>query len=913
MEALFRTVLNMSGTGAVVICALLLLRLLLKRAPKRYSYWLWSAALFRLVCPVSWKSVFSIFALLPRAGTGAATANVGAAGSTIESVLPAAGLAPLPRTEVFAPSVSEAGIPTLPAAAQPASADPVQTLLFIGGLVWLIGIAAMLIWGVASYVNLLRRLRTAMILSDGVWQSDAVDSPFLLGFFRPRIYIPFGLEGERLDYVLAHECFHIGHCDHIIKMLAFGVLTLHWFNPLVWLAFLLMGRDMEMRCDESVLGRGAAGRRQYSETLLSFAAAGRFPGPGPLAFGESGVKARIKNALRWKRPALWVTVLAAALVVVGIAACAANPKERPRETEEPVQTQPPAADATVTLPGAYTSVEGYLRTEIMRTREEQGVNLFSPDGAGVHVDVTQTEIVSLQITGTLDGLAPEGQLQSWRYRVRMKLPEDAPAHQLVGAMREEDGWLEDGAHDLVALVYPNERMDVLYDFPVNDGFSFYGYHLSYEEAIYDWYITAKRLDLPLYVTDWGAGFSADGNYPVHRYDGDGWYIYIPISGWTLTEASEARTKWTSDYDTGSTLVVREISAEELEAERPALVDGQAEWLFTDGNGRYWILFSQYDPKLRLRSSWVAAEPGILQRMAESFRVGDPSVTQISQFTASLSQEGQVLDAEVNMLGETFVSQAGEAGNWKDVIAAFAERWCEKYASASADSPYACFESGIWEAGNRVNAVSMTHTPRRLAFNAALILSPRNETAFVAARVGWAEKAPDGRLLISTEAVLVSDDDVHWTVESLNTGGTGGWGYRHLPRADEDYYMREILPYILSSLRQGAFGAETNLIQFVPNLDWSRLSAEEFNAAAAGLRAAAVKTEELDFGENDQLYRDLYMLWGFKNADGAYAELFLDGPDSPLATQYRADPETFERALTEMDAHTRDTVRRGLGI
>jgi len=901
MEALFRTVLNMSGTGAVVICAVLLLRLLLKRAPKRYSYWLWAAAGFRLVCPVSWKSVFSIFSLLPRAGTGAATANVGAAGSTIESVLPAVGIAPLSQAGVFAPSAGEALSPALPAAAsQPVGADPMQTLLFIAGLVWLIGAAAMLIWGAASYASLRRRLRTAVILSEGIWQSDAVDSPFILGFLKPNIYIPFALEGERLDYVLAHERFHLSHRDHLIKLLAFLILTLHWFNPLVWLAFFLMGRDMEMRCDESVLGRGAAGRRQYSETLLSFAVAGRFPGPGPLAFGETGVKARIKNTLRWKKPAPWVTVLAVMLVAAGIAACAANPRERLQEADA-APTQPPAADATVTLPGAYTSVEGYLRTEILRTREEQGVNLFSPDGAGVHVDVTQTEIVSLQITGTLDGLAPEGQLQSWRYCVRMKLPEDAPAHQLVGAMREEDGWLEDGAHDLVALVYSNDRVDVLYDFPVNDGFSFYGYHFSYEEAIYDWYVTAKRLDLPLYVTDWGAGLSADGNMPAHRYDGDGWFLYIPVSGWTLTEASEARTKWTSDYDTGSTLVVREISAEELEAERPALVDGQAEWLFTDGNGRYWILFSQYDPKLRLRSSWVAAEPGILQRMAESFRVGDPSVPQISQFTASLSQEGQVWDAEVNMLGETFVSQAGEAGEWWDVRVAFADRWCEKYLNASADNPVGCTQCGIWEIGTYLDAISLTSAPRRLAFNAALTLSPRDESAFVAARAGWADKMPDGRTVIRTEAVLVSDDDVHWTVESLNSGGSGGWGYRTRESVDTS----QEIAYALSD--EDTYGI--HLLRFLPNLDWSRLSAQEFRTAAEKLRNAALKTDELDLGADDQLYRDLYMLWGFRNADGAYAELFADSPDSPLAIQYRNDPETFLAALSEMDAQTQDTVRR----
>ena len=331
MEQFFLTILNMSGTGAVVICAVLLLRLLLKRAPKKYSYWLWTAAAFRLVCPVSWRSVFSIFSLAPVSPVVAETVHVAASTSnvpplgTIEYIPPDIGYMAEPKVNLPVPQLSEAVNEVLPAATPMNSVNPMQVWLFIGAAIWLAGIAAMLIWGVVSYARIARRLRTATRLDGNVWQSEAVGSPFLLGFFRPRIYLPYGLKGDRLDYVLAHERYHLVRRDYLIKLLAILVLALHWFNPLVWAAFYCMSRDMELRCDEAVLGRTPAKPADYSETLLSFAVGGRFPRPGPLAFGETGVKARIQNALRWKKPRLWVTVIAAILVVLAVAACASNP------------------------------------------------------------------------------------------------------------------------------------------------------------------------------------------------------------------------------------------------------------------------------------------------------------------------------------------------------------------------------------------------------------------------------------------------------------------------------------------------------------------------------------------------------------------------------------------------------------
>lgn len=312
MDALFLTILQMSGRASAVILAVTALRALLRRAPKKISFLLWSAAAFRLCCPVSFRWVFSLFQLkkpVERAVSLAAQ-TVRAARSA-----PAAG-----------DSLSPQGFVPIHPAAAPAS-SPQELLLRIGAILWLAGMAAMAVYAMGSLIRLRRQLSSAVRLEDGVWQSERVRSPFILGLFRPRIYVPFGLDGVRLEYVLAHERYHLSHLDHVVKLFAFLLLTLHWFNPLVWLAYVLMGRDMEMRCDEAVLSQMGGGRKAYSMTLLTFAARRRFSFPGPLAFSENSVRERVRNALRWKKPRLWVTLAALAVCVLAVASCSANPKE----------------------------------------------------------------------------------------------------------------------------------------------------------------------------------------------------------------------------------------------------------------------------------------------------------------------------------------------------------------------------------------------------------------------------------------------------------------------------------------------------------------------------------------------------------------------------------------------------------
>jgi len=313
---LFPEILNMSLTGSIVILAVLVIRFFLRKAPKKWSYLLWLVVAFRLICPVSLPSPVSLL--------GAVHAPVTTQG-TIE-YLPQTGVRP--QTPAVTP-VTPSPVPSVPSTVTPDVAAPVAhepvSVTDILPVIWLTGMAIILIYSITSYLRLRRRLAEAILYHDNVWQSDKVHSPFILGLFRPRIYIPFGLDEQTLGYVLAHEHCHLKRKDHIIKPLAFLLLTVHWFNPLCWLAFHLMGRDMEMSCDEQVLAQENGDRKVYSTALLSFAANRRFPAPSPLAFGEGEVRPRITNALNWKAPKVWVTAAAGVLCVVVLLLCALNP------------------------------------------------------------------------------------------------------------------------------------------------------------------------------------------------------------------------------------------------------------------------------------------------------------------------------------------------------------------------------------------------------------------------------------------------------------------------------------------------------------------------------------------------------------------------------------------------------------
>ena len=308
MDKLFLSVLNMSLTASYVIAAVMLVRLFLKKAPKAISYALWAVVGFRLVFPFSFESVFS---LLP-----------------FKAVPIPADIAvqQIPRVDSGIRVVDNVVSGVLPAGTPTASVNPLQIWLAAGMYLWLAGIAAMLIYSIMSIVLLKRRLNGATLTQDNIYKADNLKTPFVLGLFRPKIYIPAGLTEEEKRYIILHEQTHIRRHDHMVKFLAFFILCLHWFNPFAWTAFLLMSADMEMSCDERVLKEiGGETKKAYSMSLLSLAAERRIIGGSPLAFGEGNIKGRIKNVLNFKRPAFWVLILSVAAVILAVVCLLTNP------------------------------------------------------------------------------------------------------------------------------------------------------------------------------------------------------------------------------------------------------------------------------------------------------------------------------------------------------------------------------------------------------------------------------------------------------------------------------------------------------------------------------------------------------------------------------------------------------------
>ncbi len=329
MEKLFFTVLGMSATGSLVILAVLLARLALRKAPKAFSYALWAVALFRLLCPFTLDSAFSLLPsvrMVDAAGRGGGTDQV----IQIQTGIPALNsqvngfLADHPYQEGQPTETGgEPGEELAPVINQP---GPVPDWRTVPAAIWLAGTAALLGYGALSLLGLRRRLAGSVPLEgeNNVRLAGHIPSPFVLGLVRPVIYLPSDLnEGER-DYILLHERTHIRRFDHVTRGLAWLAAAVHWFNPMVWLAFYLAGRDMEMSCDEAVLRKmGREIRADYSASLLRLSQGGKLPA-GPLAFGGSGFQSRIKNILNYKKPAFWVAALALAGVCVVGAALATN-------------------------------------------------------------------------------------------------------------------------------------------------------------------------------------------------------------------------------------------------------------------------------------------------------------------------------------------------------------------------------------------------------------------------------------------------------------------------------------------------------------------------------------------------------------------------------------------------------------
>lgn len=409
MAEIFQKALNMSIAAGWLILAVIALRLLLRRAPKRFRLLLWAVVGLRLALPWSIESALS---LIPSAQT------------LPEGIM----LERAPVLDTGISSLNGAINPGFTAAFTPelgASANPLQVLLPIAAALWMLGAAAMLLWALVSWLRLRKRVREAVRLEENVYECE-IASPFVLGLFRPRIYLPFSLENGERELVLAHERAHITAGDHIIKPLGWLLLAAHWYNPLVWLAYALFCRDIELACDERVVrSLSLSDRADYSQALLDLSRPRGGVRACPLAFGESSVKGRVKSVLCYKKPAFWL-VLLAVVVCVGAAVCFLTD---PKEEAEPVDD----GDGGVVISARLEeNFPAQVLDYAFACTEEMAEELS-------YLGLKSAELTDLSCYAEVE--APEGgTLLLFRLGARFELAEPesvAPA----GGMVIEDGWL----------------------------------------------------------------------------------------------------------------------------------------------------------------------------------------------------------------------------------------------------------------------------------------------------------------------------------------------------------------------------------------------------------------------------------------------------------------------------------------
>ena len=312
MNELFLKIINMSISASWLVLAVLILRFVLKKAPKWINVLLWGIVAIRLICPFSFESPLS---LIPSAET--IPLNIGMDSTpTINSGISAI-------NNAVNPIISQSNTPMAGA-----SINPLQITIGIYEYIWIFGMIALALYTAISYWRLHRKVDTAVRYKDNIFQSENVSSPFVFGIIKPRIYLPFKMNGQDLEHVVAHEHAHIRRKDHWWKPFGFLLLTIHWFNPLMWMAYVLLCRDIELACDEKVIKElGNEQRGDYTQALVACSVNRRMIAACPLAFGEVSVKERVKSVMNYKKPAFWVIIISV-IVCVGVAVCfLTNPKQ----------------------------------------------------------------------------------------------------------------------------------------------------------------------------------------------------------------------------------------------------------------------------------------------------------------------------------------------------------------------------------------------------------------------------------------------------------------------------------------------------------------------------------------------------------------------------------------------------------
>ena len=315
MSELFLKIVNMSISASWIVVAVLALRFCLKKAPKWVNVLLWGIVAVRMVFPFSIESVLS---LIPSA----------------ETISPTIMMEQTPSVQTGVPVLNHVINPVISGSLTPApgaSANPLQIWIPVLAWIWLFGIAALFLYSAVSYWRLHRKVCEAVILRGNIYQSEKVCSPFVLGIIKPKIYLPYHMDSREMDHVIAHEQTHIRRKDHWWKPLGFLLLTIHWFNPLMWLSYILLCRDIELACDEKVIREmGNEQRADYTQALVACSVNRRVIAACPLAFGEVGVKERVKSVMNYKKPTFWIVLVSVVICAVVAVCFLTNPKAERR-------------------------------------------------------------------------------------------------------------------------------------------------------------------------------------------------------------------------------------------------------------------------------------------------------------------------------------------------------------------------------------------------------------------------------------------------------------------------------------------------------------------------------------------------------------------------------------------------------
>ena len=366
MNELFLKIINMSISASWLVLAVLILRFVLKKAPKWINVLLWGIVAIRLICPFSFESPLS---LIPSAET--MPLNIGMDSTpTINSGISAI-------NNAVNPIISQSNTPMAGA-----SINPLQITIGIYEYIWIFGMIALALYTAISYWRLHRKVDTAVRYKDNIFQSENVSSPFVFGIIKPRIYLPFKMNGQDLEHVVAHEHAHIRRKDHWWKPFGFLLLTIHWFNPLMWMAYVLLCRDIELACDEKVIKElGNEQRGDYTQALVACSVNRRMIAACPLAFGEVSVKERVKSVMNYKKPAFWVIIISV-IVCVGVAVC--------------FLTNPKQDSYTLRIVVPAGSQEEFVYTEEEVSTVRNSIKIWSGDGLG------DTEVLLFPVNKTAE-------------------------------------------------------------------------------------------------------------------------------------------------------------------------------------------------------------------------------------------------------------------------------------------------------------------------------------------------------------------------------------------------------------------------------------------------------------------------------------------------------------------------------